>query len=113
MGADEFYTHLYYQGDATPGGTIWLKFVDTPATSPVILWLGSSLLDPPVHLKNYGDWYLGFPILFEAGFGSIPGPDGVLALPILIPANIPTPLSLPLQALSGSKLTNPCELKIE
>ena len=113
MGADEFHRHLYWTGDATPGANIELKFIDTPNTSPVILWLGSGVMDPPIHLMNYGDWYLKFPILFEGQFGSIPGPDGVLALPFTIPTNIPTPLSLPMQALSGSKLTNLSVLEIE
>lgn len=113
MGADEFYTHLYYTGDPTPGGTFQLKFIDTPSTSPVILYLGSGIMDPPIHLKKYGDWYLQLPLLLEAGLGSIPGPDGVLALSFLIPINLPTPLHLPLQGLVGSRLTNLCELTIE
>jgi hypothetical protein len=71
------------------------------------------VIDPPIHLKSYGDWYLEFPILFEAGLGSIPGPDGVLNLGISIPYNVPAPLDLPLQALIGSGLTNLCLLEIE
>lgn len=113
MGADEFYTHLYCTGDVTPGGNIELKFIDTPNTTPVILWLGSGVMDPPMHVKKYGDWYLQFPILLEAGLGSIPGPDGILALPFNIPTGIPTPMELPLQALSGSKLTNHSVMVIE
>lgn len=113
IGADEFYTHLYHTGDAVPGGKIDLKFIDIPDTAPVILWVGSGLLDPQIHLTTYGDWYLQLPILFEADMGAIPKPDGILVIPKSIPANIPTPLNLPLQALSGTLLTNPSVLKIE
>ena len=35
MGADEFYTHLYWTGDATAGGNIEVKLVGLPGTSPV------------------------------------------------------------------------------
>ena len=35
MGADEFYKHLYYTGDATPDGDIDVKFVDIPGTAPI------------------------------------------------------------------------------
>lgn len=112
LGADEFHTHLYHMGDATPGGSLVLKFVDTPNTSPVFLWLGSGVLTHPIILPPYGEWYLQFPILLQAPLGSIPGPDGVLALSAVIPPDIPVPLDLPLQAGIGMKLTNLCELKI-
>jgi hypothetical protein len=113
MGADEFYTHLYYTGDASPGGNMDLKFIDEPNTAPVILWAGSGILEVPIHLKQYGDWHLQFPVLFEAGLGSIPAPDGMLVLSVTIPITVPSPLDLPLQALSGSTLTNPCVVEIE
>lgn len=112
MGADEFHTHLYYTGNASPGSNINLKFIDTPSSSPVILWLGSGVLNPPMSLPPHGDWYLQFPILLQAQLGSIPGPDGVLSLPCTIPGNLP-PVGFPLQAGIGMKLTNLLELKIQ
>lgn len=102
-----------WTGDAISGGSIKLKFIDIPNTSPVILWLGSGVLDPPVYFKKLGDWYLQYPLLFEAGFGSIPGPDGLLELSITVPGTYPAPLTLPLQALDGSTLTNLCVIVIE
>jgi len=113
MGADEFATHLYHIGNPTPGGNINLIFVGVPNTTPVILWLGSGVMDPPMGLPPYGDWHLQFPILMEANFSAIPGPSGVLIFSANIPANLPTPLDLPLQAAIGLKLSNLCEIKIQ
>jgi len=113
MGADEFHTHLYYTGNATPGGNIELKFIDTPNTAPVIFWLGSGVLNTPLSLPPHGDWHLQFPILFEAILGSIPSPDGVLLLNGVIPLTMPAPIDLPLQAGIGTKFTNLIELKIK
>lgn len=105
MGADEFYTHLYWTGNATPGGNVALKFVGLPGTSPVQLWLGSGVLDPPWTTK-YGDWHLQFPLLANLALGSIPTPEGVLVLPFTFPPDTTTPLSLPFQAGIGLELTN-------
>ena len=112
MGADEFHTHLYWMGDATPGGQVALKIVDIPSTTPVILFVGSGMLATPIHLTKYGDWYLEFPLLLEAGLGSVPA-DGVLELSASIPSNITVPVTLPMQALSGMMLTNPSVMTIE
>lgn len=112
MGADEFFYHLYHAGDATPGGAITLNLIGLPKSVPVILWLGSGVLDPPIHLPKYGYWYLQSPLLLEVGLGSIPAPYGLLILPIVIPPDVPVPLDLPLQALVGSTLTNLYKLKI-
>lgn len=112
MGADEFCTHLYWTGDATPGGSVELKLVGLPGTTPVQLWLGSGVLDPPWTTK-YGDWYLQFPLLAQAGLGSIPSPGGVLVLPFIIPPSTPTPLPLPLQAGVGLELTNLSVLEVK
>lgn len=112
MGADEFHTHLYYTGNPTPGNNISLNFIDTPNTSPVVLWLGSGVLKNPIKLPPYGDWHLKFPILVHAQLGSIPSPHGVLSAPCFIPTNLP-PADLPLQAGIGMKLTNLLSLKIQ
>lgn len=113
MGVDEFHTHLYYTGNAAPGGNIQLNLIDTPNSNPVVLWLGSGVLNPPIPVPGIGDWYLQNPILMTIPLGSIPGPNGVLSLPIFIPSNIIAPLNLPLQAGIGLKLTNLCELLIK
>lgn len=106
MGVDEFYTHLHHTGDATPGGAVSLKFIDAPTTNPVMLWLGSGVLNTPLHLPPYGVWHLQFPILLQAHLGSIPGPGGVLSLTFNIPSSIPNPIDFPLQAGIGNRLTN-------
>lgn len=113
MGADEFHTHLYYMGKAAPGGVVTLKMTDVPGTAPVMLWLGSGVLDPPIHLKKYGDWYLAFPLLLELGLGAIPGHDGVLALSFPLPSTMPAPLDFPLQGLIGTHLTNLSEMIVQ
>ena len=112
MGADEFYTHLYCIGDATPGGSMEIKFVGIPDTYPVIIWLGSGVMDPPMSTK-YGYWHLQFPILAQAGLGSMPSTQGILVLPVTLPQNLPTPLLLPLQGGVGSQLTNLCAIEVE
>lgn len=112
MGADEFHTHLYCTGNPVPGGSVGIKFTDTPNTFPVILWLGSGVLAPPMSLPPYGYWYLKFPVLLTLNLGSIPA-NGVLAFYSYIPFGLPLPLELPLQAGIGKKLTNLYELKIK
>ena len=111
IGADEFYTHLYWTGDATSGENVEIKFVGTPGSSPVGLCIGTGVMDPPLPTK-YGDWYLQFPLLVQLVLGSIPSPDGVYILPFTFPPDTPTPLSLPFQAGIGTELTNLCVLKV-
>jgi parallel beta-helix repeat protein len=112
MGADEFYTHLYSTGDATPGGNVELKFVGLPGTSPVGLCIGSGVLDPALK-SMWGDWYLKFPI-----FGpfvvpaSIPS-TGALSFPGTIPAMPLAPYSIPMQALIGAELSNLSALEVQ
>jgi hypothetical protein len=98
MGADEFYTHLYCTGDFLPGGAIAGKLVGLPGTSPVGLFLGSGVLEPPVPTA-WGSFYLQAPWLL---IPLIPIPaNGVLTLPATIPATPPAPYDLPMQALIG------------
>ena len=108
MGADHYHVHLYFTGEATVGGRGKLKFVGKPNYDQVILWLGSGLLDPPVH-TSYGDWYLAFPLLWQAGLGSIPAPTGILSLPF----RLDSPAVLYLQAGVGQVLTNPLVLDVK
>jgi parallel beta-helix repeat protein len=106
MGADEFYTHLYCTNDFTPGGDIEGKLVGLPGTSPVGLFLGSGVLDPPLP-TIWGNFHLQSPWLLLP-LVPIPG-NGVLVLPATIPATPPAPYDLPMQALIGlepDSLTN-------
>lgn len=111
MGADEFFTHLYYTGNPTPGGSAEVKVVDRPATSPVLLWVGSGVLENPVQ-TSFGDWYLEAPLLLELNLGSI-SPDGITVFPYRFPGAFPAPWDIPMQALSGVKLTNVCVLPVK
>jgi hypothetical protein len=116
MGADEFYTHLYHTGDATPGGKVEIKFVGLPGTSPLAICSGAGVLDNPIP-TNWGEWWnewwLEFPIIGPIGLGSIPSLDGVYVLPATLPPDIPGPYSIPMQAFVGDSLTNLCVMEVE
>ena len=112
MGADEFHTHLYYTGDAVPGGEVEIKVMETPHTGPVLLFVGSGLLDPPLTIY-FGEWYLGFPLLHQMGLGVVLPPGGHLILPVALPSSLPAPLDIPFQAFTGNWLTNLCILRLE
>ncbi|MHC4942115.1 MAG: right-handed parallel beta-helix repeat-containing protein [Planctomycetota bacterium] len=106
LGADEFYQHLYVTGDAVPGGGIEGKVVGLPGTSPVALFFGSGVLDPPLPTA-WGNFHLKTPWRMLP-LVPIPG-SGVLVLPATIPATPPAPYDLPMQALIGldpDSLTN-------
>jgi hypothetical protein len=111
MGADEFYTHLYWTGDATPGGNVEIKFVGLPGNSPVGLCIGSGFLDAPIP-SMWGDWYLKFPIFGPIFLGKIPTPAGILILKDTIPIRPPAPFIIPLQALIGDSLSNLCVISV-
>ena len=112
MGADEFYTHLYWTGDAAPGGKVELKFVGLPGTSPVGLCISTGVLDPPIP-SIWGDWYLQFQIIGPIDLGKIPSPDGVLVAPGIIPFSTPPPYSIPMQSLIGAELSNLSILEVK
>ena len=111
MGADEFHTHFYYKGDATPMGTVEVKMAGWPGSTPVGLFIGSGVLDPPV-ATIYGLWYLMWPIALIGPLPPIPG-NGYIILAATIPSNPPPPYSLPMQALIGMELTNLCVLHVQ
>lgn len=112
MGADEFHRHLYHTGDAIPGGSVSLKFVDLPNTAPVGLFIGAGVLDPPLKTM-WGDCYLKFPVIGPFMLGAIPSPDGVLVVTGTLPGAPPPPYAVPMQALIGSGLTNLCVLEVK
>ncbi|MFH2050522.1 MAG: right-handed parallel beta-helix repeat-containing protein, partial [bacterium] len=102
MGADEFYNHLYCTGDFTPSGSIEGKFIGLPATWPVGLFIGSGIMDPPLH-HMWGDFYLESPWVL---FPLVPIPaNGVLEIPATLPPT-PAPYDIPMQALIGWELSN-------
>ncbi len=110
MGADEFYTHLYWTGDATPGGNVEVKIIDLPSTAPVVLWAGSGVLNPPMKTM-FGDWYLQLPVVTTLLLGSIPA-GGVLHHPRFIPLDYPY-WDIPIQAFVGTQLTNLCLMEVK
>jgi hypothetical protein len=98
MGADEFYHHLYCTGDFSSGGSIEGNLIGLPGTSPVGLFFGSGVLDPPVPTM-WGNFHLQAP-WHLIPLVPIPG-NGVLVLPAAIPSTPPAPYDLPMQALIG------------
>jgi hypothetical protein len=104
MGAFEFQTHLYLTGDFVPAGHVQAHFVGVPGTTPVALWFGSGVLDPPLSTP-YGNWYLAPPLIFPGFLGAIP-PEGVLVVEGILPLLPPAPYDLYLQALVGGELTS-------
>jgi len=111
MGADEFYRHLYYTGDATPGGSAALKFVGDPGTAQVGLIIGFDIFDPPIH-GAYGDWYMKPPMLLILGLGPIPS-NGVYVLPGTLPPTPAGPYTVYFQAMIGWQLTNLCTMDVQ
>jgi hypothetical protein len=110
MGDDEFLTHLYFTGDATPGVNVAVKFIGLPCTMPIALCIGAGVHDLLLN-SIWGDWHLKFPIFGPIGLPQIPTP-GVLMVPGTIPGTTPPPYSIPMQALIGDSLSNLCVLDI-
>jgi len=112
IGADEFYTHLYYTGEATPGGEIQGKVVGTPGTWPVGLFFGSGVLETPRY-HRWGEFWLEEP-WFVVPLIPIPA-TGILTMPTTLPLAPPAPWDLPMQGLVGlnsDSLTNLCVLEV-
>jgi hypothetical protein len=109
MGADEFHTHLYYTGDATPGGIVEGKIIGLPGTFPVALAFGSGIMDPPL-TTPWGNFFLASPWTIVL-LGSLPS-SGFMVLPAALPATPPGPYDLPMQALVGDTLTNLSVLEV-
>jgi hypothetical protein len=112
MGADEFHPRLYVTGALTPGGQADLKVVGTPGSS--VLWAFSpspKLLSQPVQIPGVGGFYLQ-PPFFPQPSGTVPS-IGVRLISIPIPPGAPAPIELTLQALVGTRLTNPIVLLVK
>lgn len=116
MGADEFHSHLYFNGDVIPGGSIQLKVVGQPGTSPVRLLLGSGVHNIPVWTQ-YGDLHLIMPPVRTFNLGAIPA-NGIRFLQVTVPSWWQSGEQFPFQALIGPKapgsiLTNLMVLTVE
>jgi hypothetical protein len=112
MGADEFYVHCYQTGDASPGGTIQIKFIGKPETTPLGFWLSLDFVDEPM-VSQWGDWFLAFPWWGPIDLGAIPSPDGVYVYPATLPPTPTDPYELYLQALIGDTLSNLCNMMVK
>jgi hypothetical protein len=117
MGADEFYTHLYYTGNAIPNGDIQFKFIDIPGTTPVGFWAGSAILDIPLKTM-YGDWWnlwwidFSYPTAGPNIIDPIPD-DGIEVLRGTLPSTPPGPYTIYFQGIIGDSLTNLCSMDVE
>jgi hypothetical protein len=111
MGADEFHRHLYFTGNATPGGSVNIRFADTPGTTPVALFIGFGKLDPPMN-SIWGTWYLQFPVIGPISMGTVPA-SGLLTLPADLPSTPPGPYTIFMQAIMGAQLTNLSVMHVE
>ncbi len=113
LGADEFHQHLWFTGDASPGGSIELKLLGAPGAGPLGLLASGAVLSPPL-ATGYGDWYLGAPLIGPWVLPAIP-PAGMVVLPATLPPAPPGPYRVFVQAVSGAPLflTNLCEIAVE
>jgi len=106
IGADEFYPHLYYTGETKPGSTATVKVIGDPIKTTY--WAYSfvpAFLNPPMPLPG-----LRGALEHKWPFALIPpGPisnKGFVSLNIPLHPNLPTPMTIPTQALIGLQLTN-------
>jgi hypothetical protein len=104
MGADEFHPHLYFTGKFTPGGPIQCKVIGDPGTSPLWLFYGLEVLEPPMPTQ-WGDFYLS-PLLTPMVLGQVPVPTGVGIVHVNLPTAPAGPYEIPMQALIGNALSN-------
>jgi hypothetical protein len=109
MGADEFYTHLYYTGKASPNDKVNVNIIGLPFNQ-TMLCIGQGILDPPMNTK-FGVWYLEFPVMATL-LGPTPW-EGVIKIESRIPPDFPVPSMVPLQACVWDELTNLCVLEVE
>jgi hypothetical protein len=96
---------VFHTGKATPGATIQIKVVGSPS-APAILGISfyPRPLSPPIALPGLGNLYLGWPLVLLP-LGAIPA-EGVVTTPVYLPAVLPPPISFPVQALVGSRLSD-------
>lgn len=83
IGADEFWSHLYFMGENVPGGTCSIRIAATPGFT-VKLVKGSGLRLPPKETK-YGDLYL-LPPYRPFDLGEVPA-SGILIHNAKVPSS--------------------------
>jgi parallel beta-helix repeat protein/predicted outer membrane repeat protein len=116
MGADEFYYHLYYIGDAVPGALIDMNVIGLPGYDASIA-IGWTIKDPPSPTLH-GDLWLSYPFTKVWKLGAIPG-SGVLSWDGVVPSGWSSGSQHPFQALVGpwggtnTQLTNLMVLTVE
>jgi len=109
MGADEVFEviyNLYVTGNLRPGGHFVANLVGSPGTMPVILLIGSEIIETPLN-TNWGAFYLQWPLIV-IDLGSIPE-QGIQKIAGPVPLSPAAPYDLPIQALIGlypDSLTN-------
>jgi len=97
MGADEFASHLYYEGSVKPGSVLDFKIVGSPG-APAKLFKGSGILDPP-QITPYGNLFLLSPFE-EFDLGTVPS-NGILVHSMTVPLEWVLTDLQPFQALIG------------
>lgn len=109
MGGDEFHLHLYHVGEVLPGGLIRLKVAGKPGAQ-FWIFMGPGVRTEPLETQ-FGMLHLEQPtqILVQ---GVIP-PDGIWFVDNNVPSFWISGRRLPLQALSGGKLSNLHVLVVE
>ncbi len=111
IGADEFHLHLYHWGDVVPGGFLDIRLAGRPATRPVLIALGSGLLDVPFPTA-WGVFFLRPPLeIYNAG--GIGSYTGIRSITVPVPATWSPGDVHPLQALAGGVLTNAHLLEVQ
>jgi hypothetical protein len=111
MGADEFYPHMYYTGQAIPMETIQVKCIGRPGDALNAIILGASIFDPPLPC-DYGWWYMDQTLAIITGLGMLPS-SGVSIFPGKIPRLPAGPYTLYLQAAIDQVLTNLCTVNVQ
>jgi hypothetical protein len=110
IGADEQWAHLYCQDDhAGPGDPLCLRVVG-PAEAPTTVWVSLDLLPSP-KMTPYGKWFLDG-ILVTLDLGQLSA-DGAGGDDFTVPASLPDPVVLYLQALVDNDLTNLMRITIK
>jgi hypothetical protein len=111
MGADEFYPHLYYTGNATPTSKVDMRFIGLPGTQINALIRSMDVFDQPL-ICDYGLWYLKDPVYIITGLGVI-SPNGISNIIGIIPKRPLPPYAVYIQAAIDSQLTNLCTLNVQ
>jgi hypothetical protein len=105
QGADEFALHLYWMGDAAPGGDVSVRFIGDCGQFPIFLWAAPGLADSP-NGTVAGDWYLASPVLFLGLLGALDA-QGTMVLEAMVQPDLVVPMKVALQAYVAGDFTNP------